>query len=149
MAGQPPLRDDRSYDDLVKQTESLVQSYTSGTQTPWAPNRPGDALDAGSVMVRLFARMAIQVLDRLNQVPEKNHLAFLDLLGAQRLPPEPARVPLTFHPADGSDLEPVVPAGAAAPAPAGGAVPQSGVPAASDPVRLAPVLPGGFLRGPR
>src|SRR5262249_7814417 len=46
-------------------------------------------------------------------------LAFLDLLGMARLPPQPARVPLTFSLTPGSITDGVVPAGtqvAAAPA---------------------------------
>ncbi|NJK65787.1 MAG: baseplate protein J [Microcoleus sp. SU_5_3] len=57
--------------------------------------------DAGLALIRIFGRMAATVSDRLNRVPEKNFLAFLDLLGTQILPPQPARVPLTFYLASG------------------------------------------------
>jgi hypothetical protein len=53
--------------------------------------------DAGLALIRIFGRMAATVSDRLNRVSEKNFLAFLDLLGTQILPPQPARVPLTFY----------------------------------------------------
>lgn len=61
------------------------------------PEKP----DAGLGLIRIFGRMAATVSDRLNRVPEKNFLAFLDLLGTQILPPQPARVPLTFYLASG------------------------------------------------
>ena len=61
------------------------------------PEKP----DAGLALIRIFGRLAATVSDRLNQVPEKNFLAFLDLLGTQILPPQPARVPLTFYLASG------------------------------------------------
>lgn len=63
----------------------------------WKPEKP----DAGLALIRIFGRMAATVSDRLNRVPEKNFLAFLDLLGTQILPPQPARVPLTFSLASG------------------------------------------------
>src|SRR5581483_1852505 len=123
MANDPaaPDLDSRSYADLVAQTEALAQSYTSRTDTAWGPNPPGQPLDLGSVLVRLFARMAQQVVHRLNRVPEKSHLAFLELLGAQQQPPLAARAPLTFHPIDGSTEEPVVPQGTPVSAPPLGA----------------------------
>ncbi|MBD2438754.1 putative baseplate assembly protein [Nostoc sp. FACHB-110] len=50
------------------------------------------------------------VSDRLNQVPEKNFLAFLDLIGGELKPPQPAKVPLTFYLAEGSPTDGLVPA---------------------------------------
>ena len=52
-------------------------------------------------------------------MPDKNFLAFLDLLGASRLPPQPARVPLTFSLAAGSAVPAVVPARTQVAAPPG------------------------------
>ncbi|MFM6332674.1 MAG: hypothetical protein ACKPFI_07955, partial [Dolichospermum sp.] len=46
----------------------------------------------------------------LNQVPEKNFLAFLDLIGGQLQPPQPAKVPLTFYLAAASPVGAFVPA---------------------------------------
>jgi predicted phage baseplate assembly protein len=40
--------------------------------------------------------MADQIVYRLNRVPEKNHLAFLDLVGITLFPPSAARTDLTF-----------------------------------------------------
>ncbi|WP_421658674.1 hypothetical protein [Leptothermofonsia sp. ETS-13] len=58
--------------------------------------------DAGWALIRIFSHLAMMVRDRLNQVSDKNFLAFLDLIGTQILPPQPARVPLTFYLAEGS-----------------------------------------------
>lgn len=66
--------------------------------------------DAGWALIRLFSRLAVLVRDRLNQVPEKNLLAFLDLIGVQVLPPQAARVPLTFYLAEGTSTDILVPA---------------------------------------
>ncbi len=66
--------------------------------------------DAGWAMIRIFSHLAMLVRDRLNRVPDKNFLAFLDLIGTQILPPQPARVPLTFYLAEGSIEDGLVPA---------------------------------------
>lgn len=66
--------------------------------------------DAGWALVRIFSHLATLVRDRLNQVPEKNFLAFLDLIGTQILPPQPARVPLTFYLVENSTVDTLVPA---------------------------------------
>lgn len=66
--------------------------------------------DAGQALIRIFATMVKSVSDRLNQVPEKNFLAFLDLIGEQLKPPQPAKVPLTFYLAEGSPVDGLVPA---------------------------------------
>jgi len=66
--------------------------------------------DAGMGLIRIFGRMAALVSDRLNQVPDKNFLAFLDLIGTQLLPPQPAKVPLTFSLVERSPVDALVPA---------------------------------------
>jgi Baseplate J-like protein len=63
------------------------------------------------------ARFSEIIIQRLNQVPQKNFLAFLDLLGASLLAPEPASVPLTFYLAKGSVGDGLVPAGTQVAAP--------------------------------
>ena len=93
----------RSFDQLVAQTETLLQRYSA-----WRPT--ADGTDAGGALVRIFARLAEVVIDRINQVPDKNFLAFLNLVGLELLPPQPARVPLTFHLATGSATDALVPA---------------------------------------
>jgi len=69
-----------------------------------------DKPDAGMALIRIFGRMAALVSDRLNQVPDKNFLAFLDLIGTQLLPPQPAKVPLTFSLVERSPVDALVPA---------------------------------------
>ncbi len=93
MAGTPPPIDARTYEDLVARTEALATQYSGWT--------PGNR-DPGSALIRVFARMLSHVLERLNRVPDKHRLAFLELLGASRQPPRAARVPLTFHLAPGA-----------------------------------------------
>ncbi|MFL6236324.1 MAG: hypothetical protein ACJ76N_24545, partial [Thermoanaerobaculia bacterium] len=56
-----------------------------------APQSPGDGL------ARVWARYLEALLDRLNQAPEKNRLAFLDLAGIDRIPATAARAPVVFQ----------------------------------------------------
>lgn len=65
---------------------------------------------AGQALVAVFARLAEIVIERINQSPERNFLAFLELLGLSLRAPQPARVPLTFQLAAGSTTDALVPA---------------------------------------
>jgi hypothetical protein len=56
-----------------------------------APQSPGDGL------TRVCARYLEALLDRLNQAPEKNRIAFLDLAGIDRTPATAARAPVVFQ----------------------------------------------------
>jgi hypothetical protein len=108
---QAPPIDRRSYADVVAQTTLLARKY-SGWQ-PRADKQP----DPGLALVGVFGHFAELVIERLNQAPDKHYLAFLNLIGAEPLPPRPARVPLTFHLATSAAVEAVVPAGIRAAAP--------------------------------
>ena len=99
-----PLVDQRSFSDLVAATEQLLNVYTG-----WSPGLTGP--DPGQALVGIFARFAGIAIDRLNRAPDKNFIAFLNLLGMERLPPQPARVPLTFQLAPGAKADALVPAG--------------------------------------
>jgi hypothetical protein len=76
----------------------------------WQKPLPGEE-DAGWALARIFGRMAELVVTRLNRLPDRNFLAFLDLIGSRLNPPQPARVPITFQLAAGSLVDALVPAG--------------------------------------
>src|SRR5271157_2729342 len=117
MAVSAPKIDSRTADDIVKRTVELA-ARDSG----WQPDaHPQSNPDLGWALVNVFAGFAELVIERLNRVPDKKFLAFLDLLGLELQPPQPARVPLTFYLAEGSMTEPMAPAGTqvTAPPPAG------------------------------
>jgi uncharacterized phage protein gp47/JayE len=65
---------------------------------------PPEAGDAGTMLQVIYARLLEIALERFNQVPDKNLLAFLETMAVQLLPPSPARVPLTFGLTPGSAL---------------------------------------------
>lgn len=92
-----PNLDDRTWKQLVDESVRLIPRYAP----EWTNHNPSDP---GVTLLELYAWMTEMTLYRLNKVPEKNFLTFLDLIGVRLLPPEPARAVLRFEPAEGMDL---------------------------------------------
>ena len=111
MTPPAPNIDQRTASDIAGQVQHLIRIYV--------PEQPkfDPATGMSGALVGVFARFAEIIVQRLNQVPQKNFLAFLDLLGAALLPPQPARVPLTFSLAAGSTVDGLVPVGTQVAAP--------------------------------
>jgi len=82
----------------------IIPNYTP----EWAGS---DEKDPGVALLKIFTHINKSIIHRFNQVPHKNFVAFLDMLGIQLLPAQPARVPLTFYLAKGTDKEMLIPAG--------------------------------------
>jgi hypothetical protein len=114
VAYDPPKIDRRAAAEIEAALVSELAGLR-GLNPAWKEFDPGSGLSGA--MIGIFGRLAEIVIRRLNGVPEKNFLAFLDLLGASPLPPQPARVPLTFTLAAGSTADAVVPAGTQVAAP--------------------------------
>jgi hypothetical protein len=112
-----PKVDPRTAADVAQQLQQLLQRYAPA----WNEVDPvtGAPKGVSAALIGLSARFAEVLIQRLNQVPQKNFLAFLELLGAALLPPQPARVPVTFLLAKGSLLDAVVPARTQVAAPPG------------------------------
>lgn len=85
----PPNLDDRQWKDLVADARGLIPTYAS----QWTDHNPSDL---GMALIELFAYLVEGLTYRLNRVPEKNYIAFLNLLGITRDPQTPARAFLTF-----------------------------------------------------
>jgi hypothetical protein len=97
---RPPDLDDRTWQDLVEEMRALIPQYTK----TWTDHNPSDI---GITLIELFAWLAESVIYRLNQVPDKNYAAFLNLLGITRDPAIPAHTYLTFT--SRTDVVPVPP----------------------------------------
>src|SRR5256885_4909666 len=105
--------------DAASFRENVTASLLANVDK-WRPSDPKNGPDqASAALIGVFARFCEIIVQRLNQVPDKNFLAFLDLLGTSLLPPQAARVPLTFTLVANSPLDAVVPAGTQAAAPPG------------------------------
>jgi hypothetical protein len=114
MTVVPPKIDTRTAEKIAGEVRTLLG------QTPWEQLIGHKFTADGGVsnaLIRIFAHLAEIIIERLNRVPEKQFLAFLDLLGAALLPPQPARVPLTFTLAAGSTTDAIVPVGTQVAAP--------------------------------
>jgi len=84
-----PNLDDRRFQQLVDEAKRYVQQSCP----EWTDH---NVSDPGVTLIETFAHMVDQLVYRLNRVPEKNYLAFLDLLGVRLFPPTAARTDVTF-----------------------------------------------------
>ena len=101
--GGPPKIDIRKFSDQLKMLKKLVPHYTP----EWAAS---DEKDPGVALLKIFCHVTENVINRFNQVPHKNFVAFLDMLGIKLLPAQPSRVPLTFKLSEGTEKEILIPA---------------------------------------
>lgn len=100
-----PVIDERDSGKLLDLTRELASYYTQ----EWDPDADPD--DAGAVVLELFSGFAGAVVDRLNRVPEKHRVSFLDALGFGRTAPQPSTLPLAFRVVDGLEGNVTIPGG--------------------------------------
>src|SRR6185295_4528926 len=84
-----PQLDDRRFQDIVNEAKSLIPRYCP----EWTDH---NVSDPGVTLIELFAWMTDLILFRLNRVPEKNYLRFMELLGIQLKDAVPARTPISL-----------------------------------------------------
>src|SRR2546421_4301071 len=89
MALPVPNLDDRRFQDLVDDAKRLVQQKCP----EWSDH---NVSDPGVTLIETFAWMTDQLLYRLNRVPERNYIKFLELIGVRLFPPTAARAAITF-----------------------------------------------------
>jgi len=82
--------DDRTFQDIVDEAKKRI----AASCPDWTDH---NVSDPGITLVELFAWMTEMVLYRLNQVPEKNYIKFMELLGLRLREPESARTEVTFY----------------------------------------------------
>ena len=96
MAINAPEIDTRRYSQLLTEIRSLVPFYTP----EWTAT---DDSDFGQALLQIFFHLTEDIISHLNRVPRKNFIAFLSKLGIELLPARPARVPVRFLPAPGTE----------------------------------------------
>ncbi|MEO1272139.1 MAG: putative baseplate assembly protein, partial [Myxococcota bacterium] len=97
-----PNLDDRTFEDIVQEALTLIPKYCP----EWTNYNPSDP---GVTLIELFAWMTEMILYRLNKVTDKNYLKFLELMGIQLQPPQPAQALLKFELVEGAkEPRPVV-----------------------------------------
>ena len=84
-----PHLDDRSFQQLVDDAKRLVQRRCP----EWTDH---NVSDPGVTLIEAFAQMVDQLIYRLNRVPERHYVKFLELIGLDLLPPAAARGQVTF-----------------------------------------------------
>jgi predicted phage baseplate assembly protein len=89
MALPVPNLDDRRFQDLVDDAKRLIARRSP----EWTDH---NVSDPGVTLIELFAWMTDQLIYRLNRVPERQYVTFLDLLGVRLFPPTAARTGVTF-----------------------------------------------------
>lgn len=81
--------DDRRFEELFAEAKRRIPVYTP----EWTDHNESDP---GITLLQLFAWLEEMILWRLNRVPRKNFVKFLELVGIELHPPSPARAELTF-----------------------------------------------------
>lgn len=84
-----PNLDDRRFQDIVDEAKRRIPLYAP----EWTDH---NVSDPGVTLIELFAWMVEMLLYRVNRVPEKAYITFMELMGVRLLPPAAARAPLTF-----------------------------------------------------
>ncbi|NOV01618.1 baseplate J/gp47 family protein [Paenibacillus planticolens] len=87
---QPPKIDPREIPDLIAQMRQMAPYYTP--EWRFTPENP----DPGSALFLMFADMFHDNIKRLNRVPTKNLISFLNMFDITLLPARPASSYLTF-----------------------------------------------------
>jgi predicted phage baseplate assembly protein len=85
-----PNLDDRTFKDLVEECILRIPRYCP----EWTNYNPSDP---GITLIELFAWLTDQMLLRFNQVPLRNYVTFLELLGVRLQAPAPAQTDITFY----------------------------------------------------
>jgi predicted phage baseplate assembly protein len=84
-----PSLDDRRFQELVDDAKRYVMRRCP----EWTDH---NVSDPGVTLIETFAFMTEQLCYRLNRVPDRLYVKFLELLGLRMMPPTPAEVPVTF-----------------------------------------------------
>ena len=102
-----PNLDDRRFQQLVDDAKRLVQQRCP----EWTDH---NVSDPGVTLIETFAFMVDQLVYRLNRVPDRNYIKFLDLVGIRLFPPTAASTDVTFWLSAPLDTNVQVPIGAQA-----------------------------------
>lgn len=84
-----PNLDDRRFQNLVDDAKRLVQARCP----EWTDH---NVSDPGVTLIETFAYMTDQLMYRLNRVPDRNYIKFLEMIGVRLFPPTAATTMVTF-----------------------------------------------------
>ena len=105
MPFEPPVIDDRSYENLRNEVRARIPRYTP----EWTDLNENDP---GIVLSEVFCWLSEQLIYRMGRVPELNYLKFMELIGIQPTPAACASAEVSFAVQDKPGLgHALVPAG--------------------------------------
>ena len=84
-----PKLDDRTFQNIVDEAKKRIPHYCQ----EWTDH---NVSDPGVTLIELFAWMTETILFRLNQVPDRHYIKFMEMLGVTLQEPIPAQAPITF-----------------------------------------------------
>ena len=88
-----PRIDDRNYDSLIAEVRTRIARYTPEWTPVWTDVNDNDP---GITLAQVFAWLAEMLTYRMNLVPELNYIKFLQLIGIELNPAEPAQAEVTM-----------------------------------------------------
>ncbi|MDQ2938666.1 MAG: putative baseplate assembly protein [Acidobacteriota bacterium] len=88
-----PQIDDRRYEDILAEVRTRIARYTPEWSPVWTDVNDSDP---GITLAQVFAWLSELLIYRMSKVPELNYIKFLQLLGIELTPAQPALAELTF-----------------------------------------------------
>lgn len=88
-----PQLDDHTYDSTLAEMRARIARYTPEWKPVWTDVNDSDP---GITMLQVFAWLSDMLTYRMNQVPNLNYLKFLQLIGIELQPAQPAYAEITF-----------------------------------------------------
>src|ERR1700675_610593 len=95
-----PNLDTRTFEVLLRDAKLRIPRYNPG----WTDFNESDP---GITLVQLFAWFTDLMFAQFNQIPERNYIKFLQLMGLELRPAQPATAHLTFNATPGAQVDPV------------------------------------------
>jgi hypothetical protein len=83
-----PVLEPRSAEQLAEALRARLPAFEPG----WRPAAGGP----GEALLEIYAQFLRALGERIDAAPDKNELAFLDMLGLDVLPAQAARAPVVF-----------------------------------------------------
>src|SRR5215813_12183152 len=90
MALPTHILDDRRFQDLVDEAKRRIHMRCP----EWTDH---NVSDPGVALIELFAWMTDLLLYRVNQIPDRMYVKFLEMIGVRLDPPRAARAPITLY----------------------------------------------------
>lgn len=104
MPLQAPILDDRSFQELVDEAKKRIPHYSK----EWTDH---NVSDPGVTLIELFAWLTDVILYRLNRVPDRHYIKFMEMLGITLQEPLPAKTPVTFWLSAPQEMAVTIPGG--------------------------------------